>query len=72
MGDDGDKSATGTLTMSRMSWWRGYVPPASCTRKEASLSNMDDTNGRRRRREMNHPMMMKRGVMSENDGLMPS
>ena len=43
------------------------IPYAS----EASLSDVDDVNGRRRRLAMDHPMMMKRGVMSANYGLMP-
>ena len=37
---------------------------------EASLSDVDDVNGRQRRRlAMDHPMMMKRWVMSANYGL---
>ena len=43
------------------------IPYAS----EVSLSDVDDVNGRRRRLAMDHPMMMKRGVMSANYGLMP-
>ena len=42
------------------------IPYAS----EVSLSDVDDVNGRRRL-AMDHPMMMKRGVMSANYGLMP-
>ena len=37
------------------------IPHAS----EAFLSDVDDVNGRRRRLVMDHPMMMKRGVMSD-------
>jgi len=43
------------------------IPYAS----EASLSDVDDVNGRQRRLVMDHPMMMKWGVMSANYGLMP-
>jgi len=43
------------------------IPYAS----EVSLSDVDDVNGRRRRLAMDHPMMIKRGVMSGNYGLMP-
>ena len=39
-------------------------------RLEASLLDVDDTNGRRQR-AMGHPRMMKRGIMSANNGLMP-
>ena len=41
------------------------VPYAS----EPSLSDVDDANGQQQRRERDHPMMMKRGVMSANYGL---
>ena len=43
------------------------IPYAS----EVSLLDVDNVNGRRRRLAMDHPMMMKRGVMSANYGLMP-
>jgi len=38
---------------------------------KVSLSDVDDVNGQRRRLAMDHPMMMKRGVMLLNYGLMP-
>ena len=60
--DYGDAGAGGKATF-------GGIPYAS----EASLSNVDDANGRwrQRQREMDHPMMMKKRVMLANYGLMP-